>query len=85
MKKIMLMAVLAATLGAPAQHSATNSVGLGLLSLSDSIRGFQLSPVSSIAEHTSGMQLASEATTICAMPTTEIPTSMQRLSGYGPD
>ena len=45
-----------------AQHKKarnTSSVGLGLITISDSVIGVQLSPVSNIAEHATGFQLSS--------------------------
>ena len=60
MKKTLLMvaAAMMAVLGAQAQKSSSN-VGLGLISINDSIKGVQLSPISNIAEYASGLQLAS--------------------------
>lgn len=59
MKKTLLMvaAAIMAVLGAQAQKSSAN-VGLGLISINDSIKGVQLSPISNIAEYASGLQLA---------------------------
>ncbi len=72
MKKILFLAAvaLATAMGTSAQEAATadgtnrqhragtNSVGLGLISIADSIKGMQFSPVSNIAEHASGFQLS---------------------------
>lgn len=46
-----------AVLSAHAQKSSSN-VGLGVISINDSVKGVQLSPISNIAEHSSGVQLA---------------------------
>ena len=70
MKKTLLMFAVAmmTAMGVSAQEPAptdeiqqqkhSNSVGLGLVTISDSVRGMQLSPVSNIAEHASGFQLS---------------------------
>lgn len=44
-------------MSAHAQKSSSN-VGLGVISINDSVKGVQLSPISNIAEHSSGVQLA---------------------------
>lgn len=46
-----------AVMSAHAQKSSSN-VGLGVISINDSVKGVQLSPISNIAEHSSGVQLA---------------------------
>lgn len=58
MKRLLTVIVaITATLGAHAQKSSSN-VGLGVISINDSVKGVQLSPISNIAEHSSGVQLA---------------------------
>ena len=58
MKRLLTIIVaVTAVMSARAQKSSSN-VGLGLISINDSIKGVQLSPISNIAEHSSGVQLA---------------------------
>ena len=58
MKRLLTIIVtLTAVLSAHAQKSSSN-VGLGVISINDSVKGVQLSPISNIAEHSSGVQLA---------------------------
>lgn len=58
MKRLLTIIVtLTAVMSAHAQKSSSN-VGLGVISINDSVKGVQLSPISNIAEHSSGVQLA---------------------------
>ena len=58
MKRLLTIIVaVTAVLSAHAQKSSSN-VGLGVISINDSVKGVQLSPISNIAEHSSGVQLA---------------------------
>ncbi len=58
MKRLLTIIVaVTAVMSAHAQKSSSN-VGLGVISINDSVKGVQLSPISNIAEHSSGVQLA---------------------------
>ena len=63
MKRILTIAA-AAVMAAVSLHAqekkpeTTSSVGLGLITINDSVKGVQLSPVSNIAEHAQGVQLS---------------------------
>jgi len=58
MKRLLTIIVaMTAVMSAHAQKSSSN-VGLGVISINDSVKGVQLSPISNIAEHSSGVQLA---------------------------
>ena len=58
---ILISAAIMAVTGLQAQEQnqqSNSSVGLGLITISDSVKGVQLSPVTNIAEHISGLQLS---------------------------
>ena len=68
MKKVLLMvaAAMMAAIGTQAQEDnqeKASNVGLGLITINDSVKGVQLSPVSNIAENAQGVQLSAFSNT----------------------